>query len=120
VFCGEQGVTLAAERDGRDPEALHVVAVAEERVLGTCRLLFREAVARLGRMAVEAGERRRGVGVAMLREAERLARESGARRIALHAQSYARELYEREGYRQRGAAFSEEGIEHVTMEKRLA
>ena len=39
VFCGEQGVTLAGDRDGRDDEALHLVAVADG-VVGTCRLLI--------------------------------------------------------------------------------
>ena len=27
VFCGEQGVSVEADRDGRDPEATHIVAV---------------------------------------------------------------------------------------------
>ena len=39
VFCGEQGVTFDGDRDGRDGEALHLVAV-EDEVLGTCRMLI--------------------------------------------------------------------------------
>ena len=39
VFCGEQGVTLDGDQDGRDAEALQLVAVDGE-VLGTCRLLL--------------------------------------------------------------------------------
>ena len=31
VFCGEQGVTFDGDRDGRDDEALHLVAVDDER-----------------------------------------------------------------------------------------
>jgi predicted GNAT family N-acyltransferase len=120
VFAGEQGVPLAADRDGRDPEALHVVAVAGGGVLGTCRLVFDAGVARLGRMAVEPDRRGRGIGGALLREAERLARDAGAMRIALHAQTYAKDLYARAGFVERGAEFVEEGIEHVAMEKRLA
>ena len=38
VFCGEQGVRLDGDQDGRDAEALQLVAVDGE-VLGTCRLL---------------------------------------------------------------------------------
>ena len=120
VFCGEQGVAPAAERDGRDPEAAHVVAVEDGSVRGTCRLVLRGPVAQLGRMAVEPELRGRGLGAAILREAERCAREAGADRISLHAQAHARALYAGQGYAERGEPFLEEGIQHVAMEKRLA
>jgi predicted GNAT family N-acyltransferase len=120
VFTGEQGVPVAADRDGRDVEALHVVAVEAGRVLGTCRLVFDAAVAKLGRLAVEAERRGEGIGAAVLREAEGQARDAGALRIALHAQTYAKGLYVRAGFEERGQEFMEEGIEHVAMEKRLA
>jgi predicted GNAT family N-acyltransferase len=120
VFCGEQGVSLAAEQDGLDAQALHVVAIEDGRLVGTCRLLFDDGIARLGRMAVEAGLRGRGMGATILAAAEREAREAGAQRLRLHAQSTARALYERGGYAPVGEVFMEEGIAHVTMEKPLA
>ena len=120
VFCGEQRGPLAAERDGRDPEALHLVAVEGERVLGTCRLVFDSDRAFLGRLAVERAARRRGVASAILAEAALRASEGGARRIALHAQLDVRELYVADGYEERGEPFVEEGIDHVAMEKALA
>jgi predicted GNAT family N-acyltransferase len=119
VFCEEQGVSMEADRDGRDHEATHIVAVADGRVIGTCRLLFRAGVARLGRLAVEPDRRGDGVGAAILREADRVARDAGADAISLHAQTYAKELYLRDGYLERGPTFVEEGIEHVSMEKLL-
>ena len=119
VFCGEQGVSLEADRDGRDPESVHVVAIAGERVVGTCRLLFAGPLARLGRLVVEPELRGRGVARAILREADRVALDAGAHRIALHAQTYALSLYREQGYAERGARFTEEGIEHVAMEKEL-
>ncbi|MFL5780157.1 MAG: GNAT family N-acetyltransferase [Thermoleophilaceae bacterium] len=120
VFCGEQGVSAAAERDGRDGEALHLVAVEDGRLLGTCRLLFRAGAAFLGRLAVERAARRRGIGAALLHEAAERSREAGASRIELHAQLDVRELYTAGGYVERGDPFVEEGIDHVTMEKQLA
>jgi predicted GNAT family N-acyltransferase len=120
VFCGEQGVSFEADQDGRDPEATHIVAVDEGDVIGTCRLLFRGQVARLGRLAVEPDRRGDGIGAAILREADRVAVDAGAETIALHAQTYARTLYEHAGYEEQGPTFTEEGIEHVAMEKRLA
>jgi len=120
VFCEEQGVSFEADQDGRDPEATHIVAVDDGTVIGTCRLLFRGEVARLGRLAVQPERRGDGVAAAILREADRVAAEAGAESIALHAQTYAQSLYENVGYREYGPTFVEEGIEHVAMEKRLA
>jgi predicted GNAT family N-acyltransferase len=120
IFCGEQGVSFEADQDGRDHEATHIVAVDDAEVIGTCRLLFRGDVARLGRLAVERGRRGDGVAAAILREADGVSADAGVRTIALHAQTYAQALYERAGYVARGPTFVEEGIEHVAMEKRLA
>jgi predicted GNAT family N-acyltransferase len=120
VFGGEQGVPIEADRDGRDGEATHVVAVRAGEVIGTCRLVYDGTTAKLGRMVVDRGSRGRGVGTAILREAEREARAAGATRIALHAQTRARALYARGGFVERGSEFVEEGIPHVAMDKRLA
>ena len=120
VYVEEQGVALEADRDGRDPEALHLVAVEDGRVVGTCRLVFEDGVARLGRMAVEGTMRGRGIGAAILAAAEREARAAGAVRMRLDAQLTAQSLYERGGFAICGEEFLDEGIPHVTMEKPLA
>ena len=120
VFSGEQGVAVQADRDGRDGEAVHLVALDGRRIVGTCRLVFDEGVAKLGRMVVEATERRRGIGTAILAEAERAARSARSRTIVLHAQLPVKELYARRGFVERGPEFVEEGIPHVAMEKDLA
>lgn len=120
VFCGEQGVPEELEVDGRDDGALHLVAVMDGRVVGTCRLLFDGATAKLGRLAVAAPARGAGVGGALIDAAERQARGAGAGRIALHAQTAATGLYASRGFVALGDCFEQAGIEHVRMEKRLA
>jgi predicted GNAT family N-acyltransferase len=50
VFCDEQGVSLAAELDGRDDEALHLVVVEDGAVIATCRLLLDGDKVKLARM----------------------------------------------------------------------
>ncbi len=119
VFCVEQGVALEADRDGRDSDAEQVVAVRGSHVVGTLRLLCDSDPARLGRMVVSSALRGRGVGAQLLEEAERVVTQRGLHQIMLHAQVPARAVYERAGYRQLGDPFMEEGIEHVTMDKRL-
>lgn len=120
VFCEEQGVPLADELDGRDPDALHLVAIEDGWVLGTCRLLFEASVARFGRLSVAIPARGRGLGVALLEAAEREARAAGAERIELAARVDARGLYAARGYSERGEVFLDAGIDHITMEKALA
>jgi predicted GNAT family N-acyltransferase len=119
VFCVEQGVPEHEEVDGRDPGGVHLAAVATGRLVGTCRLLFIGRTVQFSRLAVEESVRRRGIATALLEAAESEAVAAGARRMVLHAQTYARSLYEAAGYRPRGAVFREAGIEHVAMEKEL-
>ena len=90
-------------------------------MIGTCRLLFRGAVA--GSAGWRSSATARGDGVARRRSCARPTGsrvDAGADSIALHAQTYALALYERAGYEPYGPTFVEEGIEHVAMEKRLA
>ena len=120
VFCVEQGVELAADRDGLDERAIQIVAVAEDRVVGTCRVLVDGEIGRLGRMAVAAPARGGGLGAAILAAAERSAKDAGARLMRLHAQRYVEDMYAAAGYSPYGEPFVEEGIPHVSMEKPLA
>jgi predicted GNAT family N-acyltransferase len=120
VFCGEQGVTFEGDRDGLDDDAVHLVAVEGDEVVGTCRLLIEPGgTARFGRLCVRPSARGTGVGGLLLAEAEREARAGGARRIGMHAQTDALSLYRRAGFRPYGERFDEEGIEHLGMEKDL-
>jgi predicted GNAT family N-acyltransferase len=119
VFCIEQGVSLEEERDGRDDEALHIVALDGGAVVATCRLLEEGSEVKLGRMAVATSHRGRRLAAALLVEADVRARELGARRIVLAAQLTAQAIYERAGYTRYGDAFLDAGIEHVMMGKPL-
>ena len=119
VFCVEQGVPRREEQDGRDHQALHLLAVADGELLGTCRLVFAGTTVQFSRLAVKSGARRRGIATALLEAADQETLAGGANRLVLHAQTYARSLYEQAGYTPRGRAFTEAGIEHIAMEKHL-
>jgi predicted GNAT family N-acyltransferase len=119
VFCVEQGVPEHEELDGRDHEGIHLVAVAGDELVGTCRILMVGNTAQFSRLAVRADARRQGIATALLEAADEETLAAGGRRLVLHAQTYAQELYENAGYRPRGRVFREAGIEHIAMEKHL-
>jgi predicted GNAT family N-acyltransferase len=119
VFCIEQGVSEHEELDGRDGDGIHLVAVSNGELLGTCRLLMVGTTAQFSRLAVRGSARRQGIATALLQAADSETLAAGGRRLVLHAQTYAQQLYEYCGYRPRGRVFTEAKIEHIAMEKNL-
>jgi predicted GNAT family N-acyltransferase len=122
VFCGEQGVPYDDERDPLDDDAAHLVALAGdgERVVATLRLLREDDTARIGRVAVLADWRHRGIASRMLALAVQRAREQGRARARLAAQIRATALYEQAGFSVESEPFDEAGIAHVWMGRELA
>ena len=113
VFVDEQGVPRDIEIDEHDAASRHVVASdADGGAIGTGRLLV---AGHIGRMAVLADWRGKGVGRALL---ERLLEEAAGRKLnqlALHAQTQASGFYRRFGFVEEGPEFMEAGIPHRTM-----
>jgi predicted GNAT family N-acyltransferase len=124
VFIEEQDVPEAEEIDAHDGDpaavvsALHVLARIDGAPVATGRLLLNEPDGRLhiGRVAVLAEWRNRGVGTAVMAALHELARENGARQITLAAQLHAIGFYEKLGYTARGDVFLDAGIEHRWMD----
>jgi predicted GNAT family N-acyltransferase len=117
VFVVEQGIPEALEWDASDPACLHVLAEdAGGQPIGCGRLL---PDAHVGRMAVVAPWRGRGVGAALLARLVDLARERGHARAVLNAQTTAVGFYRRHGFAVSGDTFLEAGIAHVVMERVL-
>jgi predicted GNAT family N-acyltransferase len=117
VFYGEQNVPLQEELDELDRDAQHLVALDADgrRVIGTLRLLSFGEEAKIGRVAVAADRRRRGIAARMLETALARAREQGFRRVRLAAQLTAVALYEGSGFAIESEPFEEAGIPHVWM-----
>jgi predicted GNAT family N-acyltransferase len=121
VFCHEQGVPVEEELDGRDEQALHLVAIdPEEGVIGTLRLLFDGDTVKVGRVAVDRPWRGRGIAARMLDSALAEARQRGSRRARLASQVDVVGLYERAGFSVESEVFEEAGIPHVWMGRELA
>ncbi len=116
VFVVEQNCPYP-ELDGLDREALHLWLSDEGGIAACLRVMDRGAESEyvsIGR--VIAARRRQGLGSRILREGIRAAREVfGAERIYLEAQTYARGLYEKQGFRVISEEFLLDGIPHVKM-----
>ena len=117
VFIDEQGVERETEWDGQDATAVHFIALDEAgQALGTARLL---ADGQIGRMAVLAGERGRGIGRKLLDLAVEQAKQQGLTDVFLHAQADVTDFYRKAGFVVTGGTFMEAGIEHVPMRMQL-
>lgn len=113
VFVVEQGVPAQLEIDGDDRSARHALAYADDgQVIATGRL---RPDGRIGRMAVDASWRGRGVGTAVLRALLAEACHAGMTSAVLHAQLQAVPFYAREGFVVEGEEFMEAGIAHRLM-----
>jgi predicted GNAT family N-acyltransferase len=115
VFIHEQGVPEAIELDGDDKNAVHFIAFNRGQAVGTARVVLRQRIAKIGRMAVLKSYRRKGIGKKLLRHAIKLAQRRGAQQIYLHAQVPVIGFYEALGFRCAGKVFSEAGIPHRKM-----
>jgi predicted GNAT family N-acyltransferase len=117
VFVREQLVPLELEWDGADADCVHVLAEDDNGTgIGTGRLL---PDGHIGRMAVLADWRRRGVGTALLTELMRIARERGLAEVVLNAQTQALAFYGRHGFSAEGEEFLDAGIPHRRMRRAL-
>jgi len=119
VFVEEQGVSPANEFDDTDRVAVHFLAWRGGEAVGTARLYGEACVGRIGRVAVLASERGRGVGEALMVRALEEAGIVGYGEIVIHAQLRVRRFYERLGFVAEGALYEEENIPHVTMRAHL-
>ena len=113
VFIIEQAVPEEIEVDDHDPVARHVLAFLDGRPVGTGRIT---QDGRIGRMAVLAECRGRGVGRAILDALIDIGQRAGAPRLFLSAQCHAIPFYEKSGFVAAGPVYQEAGIDHRHME----
>jgi predicted GNAT family N-acyltransferase len=117
VFVVEQNIPEELEWDEHDAVSTHALALDRDgKPIGCGRLL---PDGHIGRLAVLADWRGRGVGAALLLHFVDLARASGHRRAILNAQEQAVPFYARYGFVPGGAPFMEAGIAHREMVRDL-
>ena len=117
VFMGEQG--FSKEFDKLDDTAWHALVFDDGAAAATGRLFKGRSGWHIGRVAVRAAHRNKGLGAIVVRELEAKARELGAEEIKLSAQVQAMGFYERLGYKSEGEEYYDEHCPHIAMRKRL-
>lgn len=119
VFVAEQNVPLELEMDERDTACRHFLALDDSgQAIGTGRIDL-DAGGKIGRVAVLAALRGRGVGTALMDALHAVAHAHGLARVWCNAQISAAPFYTKLGYRIVGERFDEAGIAHVRMERVL-
>jgi predicted GNAT family N-acyltransferase len=117
VFEQEQGVSRQLERDGKDKDCIHVLAVDDHCVpVGTGRL---QLDGKIGRMAVLHTFRNQKIGSRMLEVLLQTAVINKMDQVYLNAQKTALGFYEKFGFKATGLPFIEADIWHVKMIKRF-
>lgn len=116
VFVLEQSVSVEDEIDGRDGDALHLLAWQDGQPVGTARLLIEGETGKIGRVAVLRAARGTGLGADLIRAAlAQLRAQPGVRRAKLGAQIHALGFYEKLGFAAYGPEYDDAGIAHRDM-----
>lgn len=119
VFMCEQSVDPLIEIDDEDKTCDQFVVYDNDEIIGTCRVLKHGSDWHIGRVAVLKEHRKKHCGSFMLNEVEKIAKESGVKKLELGAQVAAMPFYENNGYRGYGDIYLDADIDHMMMEKRL-
>lgn len=118
VFVEEQG--FMDEFDDADASARHLVALDDGKPVGTCRFFpIADGAYVIGRIAVVAECRGKGIGALLVLAAEREIALSGGSRAVIHGQTRVRSFYEKLGYTPFGDPDEEEGVPHIWLQKLL-
>jgi N-acetylglutamate synthase-like GNAT family acetyltransferase len=122
VLRAPLGMPRGSEENKDEERCAHCVAVRDGAVVG-CVLWLGDSDGRAGKllqMAVDLAERGRQTGARLVRELERRAQELGFEEVYMHARETAIGFYEKLGYGVSGEPFSEVGLPHRYMSRRLA
>jgi predicted GNAT family N-acyltransferase len=115
VFVIEQKVPEEIEHDADDLTATHIVGISEGAVVATLRILWKPDYAKIGRVAVAASHRGRGLGARMIGFAIAHAKSKDQPSCYLESQADKTGFYEKLGFTAYGDEFMDAGIPHLKM-----
>ncbi len=119
VFVDEQNVPMDLEIDEHEEASIHFIAYDGKDVVGASRLRFVGEYGKLERICVLKSYRGKSYGKKLIAKMEEEIINKGYKKAKLHAQTHAKEFYERLGYVVISDEFIDAGIPHVAMTKEL-
>ena len=119
VFVVEQNCPYQ-DLDQKDIDAYHVYMKEDGEIVGYLRVLKRgvsyDDAGSIGRVITTAKGRGRGIGLALVLEGIKVAKECfGEEKLIISAQKYAVGFYEKAGFHRTEKEYLEDGIPHVQM-----
>lgn len=114
-------LTFSEEDLAKEYSDIHLAAYDEAWILRGCLVLTPKAnqVVKMRQVAVDFDEQGKGVGRALVKKSEVVARQNGFERIELSARDTAVPFYEKLDYQVEGDVFEEVSIAHFKMVKNL-
>ena len=116
MFIEEQEVPEALEWDEFDNTSSHFLAMLDDSAVATARLMPN---GQIGRMAVLAEYRNKGLGRQLLQFVLQQAKKNKLKKVHLHAQTNALAFYEKQGFTTSSEIFYEANIPHREMLKEI-
>ena len=114
------GLSFSNEELENEKEDLLIAAFDDDDMLGCCMLTaLNNQTLRIRQMAVQNNLQGKGIGASLMSFVENLARDKGYRHLMMHARATAVGFYEKLGYKINGDQFTEVGIPHHVMEKKI-
>lgn len=115
VFVLEQRFDEDIEIDEFDNIATHLVAIDQDKVVGTLRLYKENDGYILGRMAVDAAYRKKDIGRKLILNSIEFVKRADGKYIIAHSQVQALVFYKKCGFKKYGKEFLEEGVPHILV-----
>jgi predicted GNAT family N-acyltransferase len=114
------GLRLTETEIARDENDILLACMENREVIACCILTkINSETVQLRQMAVASDYQLRGIGRELFRFAEKTAKENHYSVLRMHARKTATGFYEKSGYAIIGTEFTEVGIPHFEMEKKI-
>ena len=113
------GMMTTVEEIEAEKDLIHIAGFEGGWLCATCLLVPERSAVRMKRVAVHPALQSTGIGTAMLRFCEALARDRGIRELYAHARETAVRFYQNAGYTTEGDYFNEIGIPHIVVRRSL-
>jgi predicted GNAT family N-acyltransferase len=116
------GLVLSNHDLNGEDQQLHFALFAEDQHrLLACLVInpLTPSTAKLRQMAVTPDSHGQGLGMMLVKDTENLLRKRGVQTVEMHARTSATGFYQKLGYEPSGPVFTEVGIEHQKMWRRL-